>query len=98
MPYLYNVSTKLFFTIRGGVNGLHLLAAQKYLSEQHGKLPLYPQVASFRQHTHTTPSLVSISLTIQSITSRCRRHRRTPQLPIRTRVLPRIIARGTPTR
>lgn len=50
------------------------------------------------QHAPLTPSPGLISLTVQPITSRRRRHRRTPQLPIRTRVLSRIIARGAPTR
>jgi hypothetical protein len=59
----YKTSPKLFFTILGGVNGLHLLAAQKYLSEQHGKFPLYPHVASSRQHVHTPPSLPKIHFT-----------------------------------
>jgi hypothetical protein len=96
----YKTPTKLFLTIFGGVNGRHLLAAQKYLSEQHGKFPLYPHVASSRQHVHTHPSLprIHFKLTIQAITSRLRRHRRTPQFPIRTRILSRVIARSAPAR
>lgn len=36
----HNTSSTLFRTIFGGLNGRHLLAAQKYLSEQQGRLPL----------------------------------------------------------
>jgi hypothetical protein len=49
-------------------------------------------------YTHPPPSPRSISLTIQPITSGLRSHDWTPQLPIRTRILSRIIARSTPAR
>lgn len=101
----YKMSRKLFFTILGGVKGRHLLAAQKYLSEQHGRFPLYPQVAMHHQSQTSWFQQPRHSLTIQPTTSWlwgrgwwCRGTERRSQFSICTRILPWIVAGCTTTR
>ena len=55
------------------------------------------RIVSTRKHSSYS-SRLHFTLTIQAIASRLRPLRRTPQLPIRTRILARIVARRAPTR
>lgn len=93
----------LFFTIFGGLNGLHFVAAQKYLSEQQGRSPLSPQsavsmlvqacrVKDFANLHHLFGGLAMLR-TVKATTRGRRYFSRLPQLSVRTRVLAWAVAR-----